>query len=69
MKIILFIVFFAVFFEAGLISSYTIVTSQPPDVGKLSECKLMKLRHFELSDQDSIFSIPNLTRKLIMLMK
>jgi hypothetical protein len=35
MKIILFIVFFAVFFEAGLISSYTIVTSQPPDVGKL----------------------------------
>jgi hypothetical protein len=35
MKIILFIIFFAVFFEAGLISSYTIVTSQPPDVGKL----------------------------------
>lgn len=34
-KIILFILFFAVFFEAGLISSYTIVTSQPPDVGKL----------------------------------
>ncbi len=35
MKIILFIIFFAIFFEAGLISSYTIVTSQPPDVGKL----------------------------------
>ena len=35
MKIILFIIFFAVFFEAGLISSYTIITSQPPDVGKL----------------------------------
>ena len=35
MKIVLFIIFFAVFFEAGLISSYTIVTSQPPDVGKL----------------------------------
>lgn len=35
LKIILFILFFAVFFEAGLISSYTIVTSQPPDVGKL----------------------------------
>ena len=35
MKIILIIIFLAVFFEAGLISSYTIVTSQPPDVGKL----------------------------------
>ncbi len=35
LKIILFIIFFAVFFEAGLISSYTIVTSQPPNVGKL----------------------------------
>jgi len=34
-KIILIIIFLAVFFEAGLISSYTIVTSQPPDVGKL----------------------------------
>lgn len=35
MKIILFLIFFVVFFEAGLISSYTIVTSQAPDVGKL----------------------------------
>jgi len=35
MKFILFIIFFAVFFEAGLISSYTIITAQPPDVGKL----------------------------------
>jgi hypothetical protein len=35
MKFILFVIFFVVFFEAGLISSYTIVTSQAPDVGKL----------------------------------
>ncbi|MCE7697331.1 MAG: hypothetical protein K8E24_000135 [Methanobacterium paludis] len=35
LKIILFIIFFAIFFEAGLISAYTIVTSQPPDVNKL----------------------------------
>ena len=34
-KFILFLIFFIVFFEAGLISSYTIVTSQAPDVGKL----------------------------------
>jgi len=35
MKILLLIAFIAVFFEAGLISSYTIVTSQPPDVANL----------------------------------
>jgi hypothetical protein len=35
MKILLLIAFIAVFFEAGLISSYTIVTSQPPDIGNL----------------------------------
>ena len=35
MKFILILVFLVVFFEAGLISSYTIVTSQAPDVGKL----------------------------------
>ena len=34
-KFILILVFLVVFFEAGLISSYTIVTSQAPDVGKL----------------------------------
>jgi len=34
-KFVLFLIFFIVFFEAGLISSYTIVTSQAPDVGKL----------------------------------
>lgn len=35
LKVILFIIFFGIFFEAGLISAYTIVTSQPPDVNKL----------------------------------
>ncbi|MGC9517703.1 MAG: hypothetical protein ACP5C3_08410 [Methanomicrobiales archaeon] len=35
LKFILFLVFFLVFFEAGLVSSYTIVTSEPPDIEKL----------------------------------
>ena len=46
MKIILFMVFFAVFFEAGLISSYTIVTSQPPDVGKLIGMQVDEITSF-----------------------
>jgi len=46
MKIILFIIFFAVFFEAGLISSYTIVTSQAPDVGKLIGLQIEEVTSF-----------------------
>jgi hypothetical protein len=46
MKIILFIIFFAVFFEAGLISSYTIVTSQAPDVGKLIGMQIEEVTTF-----------------------
>jgi hypothetical protein len=46
MKIILFVVFFVVFFEAGLISSYTIVTSQPPDVGKLLGMQVDEITSF-----------------------
>ncbi len=46
MKIILFIIFFAVFFEAGLISSYTIVTSQAPDVGKLISLQIEEVTSF-----------------------
>ncbi len=46
MKIVLFVVFFAVFFEAGLISSYTIVTSQPPDVGKLIGMQVDEITSF-----------------------
>ncbi len=43
LKVFLFIIFFAVFFEAGLISSYTIVTSQPPDVSKLLQMQVEEL--------------------------
>jgi hypothetical protein len=46
MKFILFLIFFAVFFEAGLISSYTIVTSQPPDVGKLIGMQIEEITSF-----------------------
>jgi hypothetical protein len=46
MKIILIIIFLAVFFEAGLISSYTIVTSQPPDVGKLIGMQIDEITSF-----------------------
>jgi hypothetical protein len=43
MKFILFLLLFGLFFEAGLFSSYTIVTSQPPDVGSLIEMQTSKL--------------------------
>lgn len=42
-KVILFILLFIVFFEAGLISSYTIVTGQPPDVNKLISMQIEQL--------------------------
>jgi len=42
-KFILFMVLFGIFFEAGLISSYTIVTQQPPDVGGLIDIQLEKI--------------------------
>lgn len=34
-KVILFLLFFVIFFEAGLFASYTIVTQQQPDASKL----------------------------------
>lgn len=43
MKFILFLLLFGLFFEAGLFSSYTIVTSQPPDVGSLITMQTSKL--------------------------
>ncbi len=46
MKFILFLIFFAIFFEAGLISSYTIVTSQSPDVGKLIGMQIEEITSF-----------------------
>lgn len=39
-KIILFLVFFAIFFEAGLFASYTIVTQQPPNFDDLIEMQI-----------------------------
>ncbi len=45
-KFILLLVLFGVFFEAGLISSYTIVTGQPPDVNKLINSQLDEISSF-----------------------
>lgn len=45
-KFILLLVLFGVFFEAGLISSYTIVTGQPPDVNKLINSQLEEISSF-----------------------
>ncbi len=42
-KFILFLILFGVVFELGLLSSYTIVTAQPPDVGKLVDMQVTKL--------------------------
>jgi len=56
LKIILFIVGFALFFEAGLICSYTIVTSQPPDVGKLVNMQLEEISSFFNFGSNSVLS-------------
>ncbi|MGB9977705.1 hypothetical protein [Methanobacterium sp.] len=42
-KFIFFLLLFGIIFEAGLLSSYTIVTSQPPDVGKVIDMQVSKL--------------------------
>ncbi|MCK9151123.1 hypothetical protein [Methanobacterium alcaliphilum] len=42
-KFILFLAFFLVFFEAGLIASYTIVTSEAPDVEKLIDMQIDRI--------------------------
>lgn len=60
LKVILFIILFAVFFEAGLISSYTIVTSQPPDVAKLLEMQIEQISALlNLGSPGSSTVIPN----------
>jgi hypothetical protein len=43
LKVILIIILFGLFFEGGLISSYTIVTSQPPDVAGLIDMQINKI--------------------------
>lgn len=46
LKTILVIVLFLVFFEVGLISSYTIVTSEAPDVKGLIDMQISKVNSF-----------------------
>ncbi len=43
LKFIFFLLLFGIIFEAGLLSSYTIVTSQPPDIGKVIDMQVSKL--------------------------
>lgn len=45
-KVILIIVLFIVFFEAGLVSSYTIVTGQPPDIYELINSQIEQINSF-----------------------
>ncbi len=42
-KFLLFLIIFGIVFELGLLSSYTIVTAQPPDIGKLIDMQVSKL--------------------------
>lgn len=60
-KFILFLVLFVIFFEAGLISSYTIVTQQPPDVGGLIDVQLGSIAAFleKLNLNSSILGSPD----------
>jgi len=53
LKIILILVFFIAFFEAGLFSSYTIITSEPPDVMSLIELQIKTIADFFSSDNIS----------------
>lgn len=46
LKFILILVLLVVFFEAGLVSSYTIVTGQPPDIGKLINSQIDEINTF-----------------------
>jgi hypothetical protein len=51
-KFILFLAFFLIFFEVGLISAYTLVTSQPPDVEKLIGMQVDRLSAiFNIGDE------------------
>ena len=56
-RIILIIVVFIIFFEVGLISSYTIVTAEPPNVPGLIEMQIDKI--------SSIFSPENVNEVLV----
>lgn len=64
-KFILFLLLFGVLFEAGLLSSYTIVTSEPPDIGNLIDMQTSKLT--AIWEAIGIGSGDNSTNKLTIL--
>jgi len=45
-KVLLIIIIFFIFFQAGLFSSYTIITSEPPDVQGLIDLQIRTLTEF-----------------------
>ncbi len=51
LKIILILIFFIAFFEAGLFSSYTIITSEAPDVQGLIDLQVNTITGFFNSDK------------------
>lgn len=55
LKIILILILFIGFFEAGLLSSYTIITSEPPDVKGLIDLQINTIA--ELFSSENINSI------------
>ncbi len=57
LRIVLVIVLFVIFFEVGLISSYTIVTSEPPNISGLIDMQASKVT--------GIFSSDNVNNVLI----
>lgn len=64
-KFILFLLLFGVLFEAGLLSSYTIVTSEPPDIGNLIDMQTSKLT--AIWEAIGIGSSDNSTNKITIL--
>jgi len=67
LKFFLFLILFMVFFEAGVISSYTLVTSQPPNVKKLIDTQLEILSSYLKIGKEIIGPKPetvNITNKM-----
>jgi hypothetical protein len=55
LKIILILLLFIGFFEAGLLSSYTIITSEPPDVKGLINLQISTMSEFFSSENINSF--------------
>lgn len=67
LKFFLFLILFIIFFEVGVISSYTLVTSQPPDVEKLIDTQLEILSSYLKMGKEVIGPKPetvNITNKM-----